>query len=238
MKENVVPKIKVGLIVPGEIVSFVQLAKYVELVERLGFDGLFFFDHLWPRNRPENPALDSLIGTAAVLNLSEKLFSGPMVLRITMRGADKSFDKLATLVSIYGSRLICALGTGDTNSINEDVFVPNHELSKNNRLEALELLIVELKAVTSNIWLGGVSQAITNLAVKYKLTVNVWDRPVNFLKTYPPNFPITWSGQYKTLSVNLKSNIQQLIELGVTWIILGWTPDLKKLATELREFIN
>jgi alkanesulfonate monooxygenase SsuD/methylene tetrahydromethanopterin reductase-like flavin-dependent oxidoreductase (luciferase family) len=50
-------------------------------VERLGLDGAFVFDHLWPAGAPERPALSCFPMLGAVAASTGRICFGPLVAR-------------------------------------------------------------------------------------------------------------------------------------------------------------
>lgn len=225
---------KFGIFAPGNIVGFDQLVLFIDKAELSGFDGVFFFDHLWPHNHPEKPALDSLISTVTALSVSETLLSGPLALRVTMRGVKETIAKTSTIESIFGKRFICTIGAGDIKSIQEDFFVPSVELNFENRIGALRSVIEVLSKRIPNLWLGGSASTIINLSSELNLGLNLWDKDIEFIKALPKNIKFSWSGPYASL-INLHDNspsrsIKSLIELGAEWIVIGWPPRLDQLS--------
>ncbi len=222
--------VKFGLLAPGHIVSFDELHSYIKRAESIGIDGIFFFDHLWPHGHPEKPALDSLIASATVLNNSSTLFSGPIVLRVTARGVESSFSKLATLYKLYNARFLCSIGAGDKKSLPEDSFISATELTFENRIKALTELTERLKPNIPDLWLGGSGPLIQKLAHELDIGLNVWDKDIDFIKSISNAIKISWSGPFDSLTHSPITFLKSLVDLNVHWIIIGWPPDFKSLS--------
>ena len=105
---------KVGLVLPLFSGEPERVLAFAERAERLGFDGVFAFDHLFPPGASaDRPSLEAFSMLSAVAARTERIAVGTLVTRATLRNAGM-IAKLATSVDgVSHGRMILALGTGD-----------------------------------------------------------------------------------------------------------------------------
>jgi alkanesulfonate monooxygenase SsuD/methylene tetrahydromethanopterin reductase-like flavin-dependent oxidoreductase (luciferase family) len=148
---------KVGLVLPMFSGDAGKVMAFAERAERLGFDGLFAFDHFFPPGAPpDRPSLEAFTTLAAVAASTQRVALGTLVARAQLRPAGL-LAKLAVNVDlISGGRMILALGTGDP------IDLPEHEafgfptLDKQERRDHLAETIAALKALfEGRAWDGG-----------------------------------------------------------------------------------
>lgn len=82
--------------------------------ERLGFDGVFVFDHFFPPGAPpDRPALEAFTTLGAVIALTERVMVGTLVTRVTLRPVGMLAKLASWLDAASGGRFILGVGTGD-----------------------------------------------------------------------------------------------------------------------------
>jgi alkanesulfonate monooxygenase SsuD/methylene tetrahydromethanopterin reductase-like flavin-dependent oxidoreductase (luciferase family) len=85
--------------------------------QRLGFDGVFGFDHLLPLGGPpDGPALEVFSILAAVAAACDALAVGTLVARVTLRHPGLLAKQAAALDDMSGGRFVLGLGSGDQRS--------------------------------------------------------------------------------------------------------------------------
>jgi len=85
-----------------------------EGAERLGFDGVFVFDHLFPPGQPpDRPSVEAFSMLAAVAARTERVAVGTLVTRAVLRSPGVLAKMAATIDVISGGRTILGIGTGD-----------------------------------------------------------------------------------------------------------------------------
>lgn len=136
---------KVGLILPllsGDSAAAVAFARRAEA---LGYDGVFAFDHLFPRGgRSDRPSLEAFAMLSAVAAVTDAIAVGTLVTRASLRAPGMLAKMAASVDGISGGRMILGIGTGDR----EDQ--PEHEaygLSFPGELERREHLIEIVRAL-------------------------------------------------------------------------------------------
>jgi len=106
--------IRVGLILPifsGDAGKVLQAARDAE---RLGFDGVFAYDHFFPPGGPpDRPALEAFACLGAVAASTSGLTIGTLVTRAVLRPPGILAKMAATLDLISAGRMILGMGSGD-----------------------------------------------------------------------------------------------------------------------------
>ena len=123
--------------------------------EKLGLDGVFVFDHLWPIGRPDGPALQSRVLLGALSVETSRVVLGSLVARVSLVANAVLVHEMETLHRMLGDRLIVGLGTGDSLSRTENqrVGVPFAPVAK--RVADVTDCCVRLRAVGVRTWVGG-----------------------------------------------------------------------------------
>lgn len=159
--------------------------------ERLGFDGVFVFDHLLPpqaatsssegqgpvkgdpRSLRAAPDCFALLG--AVAAATQRVRFGPLVARVWYRAPAVTAAALRSLVAVGGRRVIAGLGVSDRLSYLEVETFGLAFPHQRERLETLERTVSAIRAESDvPIWLGGRSRAILEAAARLRAGVNLW----------------------------------------------------------------
>jgi alkanesulfonate monooxygenase SsuD/methylene tetrahydromethanopterin reductase-like flavin-dependent oxidoreductase (luciferase family) len=90
--------------------------------ERAGYDSVWVFDHLWPLSGGrERPVLESWSSLAYLASATERITLGTLVTRSSLRHPALLAKMIATVAAIAPGRLVCALGSGDKLSAQENL---------------------------------------------------------------------------------------------------------------------
>jgi alkanesulfonate monooxygenase SsuD/methylene tetrahydromethanopterin reductase-like flavin-dependent oxidoreductase (luciferase family) len=90
--------------------------------ERAGFDSVWVFDHLWPLSGGrERPVLESWSSLAYLASATERITLGTLVTRSSLRHPALLAKMVATVAAMAPGRLVCALGSGDKLSAQENM---------------------------------------------------------------------------------------------------------------------
>ena len=174
--------------------------------ERLGFDGVFAFDHLLPLfGPPEGPALECFTTLAAVAAVTSRVAVGSLVARAGLRPPGMLAKLAATLDGISGGRAILGLGTGDERSDREHRMFGLATPPAGDRRSRLEETAVAVTALLAGraypggtlvptldgpvspapvrpggppVWIGGTSPSIARLAGRVADGWNGWGMDV------------------------------------------------------------
>lgn len=104
---------KVGVTLPQFTDDARKFLSGVERAEKLGFDSLWLFDHLWPLGgKRERPILECWTTLAYLAGISDAEI-GTLVTRASLRHPVILAKMAATVGSIASERLIVAIGSGD-----------------------------------------------------------------------------------------------------------------------------
>ena len=105
---------KVGLVLPLFSGEPERVLAFAERAERLGFDGVFAFDHLFPPGASsDRPSLEAFSTLSAVAARTERIAVGTLVTRATLRDAGMIAKLAASVDGVSHGRMILAVGTGD-----------------------------------------------------------------------------------------------------------------------------
>jgi len=132
--------------------------------ERVGLDGVFVFDHLWPLGRPDRPALYANVLLGALATETERLVLGPLVARVSVLSDDALVNSMLTLQAMVGDRLLVTLGTGDSANRAENEAYGVGFGSVDERVAAVVRCCGRLRAAGVATWVGGRSKAVRRAA--------------------------------------------------------------------------
>ncbi len=230
---------KIGVVAPVFVRS-PDLALWVaQEADDSGIDGVFSYDHLFPINSPQRPALAALPVLAAMAARTARIWLGTLVSRVTMLPLPVLVEALVTLNEISGGRAIAGIGTGDSLTAAENAaygldFPP---LDERLRLLAEAARALQGRGVTT--WIGGRSRPVRAIAAADAGSWNSWDGPVDELAAFaaanPGGASATWGGPPPP-DGDLEGHLRRLADAGVEWAVYGpppsvdWAAFLAKLA--------
>jgi len=150
--------VKFGLILPlfsGDPEKVLGFAKHAE---RLGYDGVFAFDHFFPPGGArDHPSLEAFASLATIGVATERISVGTLVTRVGVRSAGILAKMTAQIDDMTGGRMIVGIGTGDKmDQAEHEAFALPVERPWPERREALEETIGAMKALyRGERWPGG-----------------------------------------------------------------------------------
>ena len=108
------PRMKFGVSLGQERVTWPEIEEAALLVEELGFDSLWSHDHLIPSDpgRNEGPCLEAWAILGAFARMTKNVTIGPMVAGNTYRNPVLLAKSATTVDIISGGRLIFGIGAG------------------------------------------------------------------------------------------------------------------------------
>ena len=199
--------------------------------EALGYDSVWVFDHLWPlTGGRDRPVLESWTTLGYLAAVTERVTVGTLVTRSTLRRPVVLARMVATVGEIAPGRLVCALGSGDELSAGENIAFGLPYYSGADRINQLASTMEVVTTYSSEgvvwhtdgfvhtdglptaprpdpapeIWLGGWSRALLNLAGEGADGWNGWgtdvDRFAGAARTVSRaagnrDIELTWAGQ-------------------------------------------
>jgi alkanesulfonate monooxygenase SsuD/methylene tetrahydromethanopterin reductase-like flavin-dependent oxidoreductase (luciferase family) len=219
--------VHVGLILPVFERSPVAALSVAQEAEAAGLDGLFCYDHLFPINRPDRPALSAIPMLAAIAVQTERVRLGPLVGRVTLLPPAVLLSAFATLNQLSGGRLIAALGTGDslTKAENDAYGLPFPPVQE--RLRLLAETARSLRRLGVRTWIGGRSPRVRELAVAEADGWNDWDSPLPELASFVaahPDVEASWAGPPP--DGDLGPHLAGVAATGASWAIYGPPPSV------------
>lgn len=157
-------------------------ARFVEgarRAERLGFDSLWLFDHLWPLSGgKERPILESWTALAWLAEATERVTIGTLVTRSSLRNPVVLAHMAATADEIAPGRVTIGIGSGDEKSRGENEAFGIPYWAGADRIaqfeETLGTMRDGLEGSTVRLWVGGRSDDALALAARYGDAWNGW----------------------------------------------------------------
>jgi alkanesulfonate monooxygenase SsuD/methylene tetrahydromethanopterin reductase-like flavin-dependent oxidoreductase (luciferase family) len=226
--------VRVGLILPVFERSPAKALAVAQQAEAEGIDGVFSYDHLFPINRPDRPALAATAILTAVGLSTSRVRLGTLVSRVTLLPGPVLVEALATLDQIATGRLIAGIGAGDSLTKPENLAygLPFPPVSE--RLEALTYVARSLRTRSVHVWIGGRSPQVRQLAAAEADGWNSWDGPPEELAAFAGNGEATWGGP-PPADGDLSGHLQSLAGVGVAWVVYGPPPstDWARFVREL-----
>jgi alkanesulfonate monooxygenase SsuD/methylene tetrahydromethanopterin reductase-like flavin-dependent oxidoreductase (luciferase family) len=149
--------VKIGLVLPLFSGEPERVLAFAERAERLGFDGVFAFDHLFPPGAsPDRPSLEAFSTLSAVAARTKRIAVGTLVARATLRSAAMIAKLAVSVDGVSHGRMILAIGTGDPIDEPEHRVFGIRYLDKAERREHLVETVQAIRALfEARPWPGG-----------------------------------------------------------------------------------
>ena len=165
---------RIGVVIPTFREQPDEALAMAAEASRLGIDGVFAYDHLYPMGSPDRPALAPFPILARVAVEHPQLFVGTLVARVGLVATDVLAAEFAALDVLSPGHAICAAGTGDRLSAEENVAWGIPVGSAGDRRRALEDLASTLLSAGRQVWIGGGAAPTLEMAERIGATVNLW----------------------------------------------------------------
>lgn len=221
---------RIGVTLP----SFREDASAVDaaiLAERLGLDGVFAFDHLWPIGRPDRPALSAMPLLGAVAAATDRVTVGSLVARIGLLPDAVLLASLRSLDRIASGRFVAGLGVGDHLSAEENRAYGIPYAPREERLASLERCATKLVGAGVTVWIGGRARTI-EIARDVGAVVNLWEAGPDELASVRNDYAteVTWGGILgldpeqtgRTPVEQIADRLTELAVAGATWAVCAW----------------
>jgi len=219
--------VKVGIVLPSFSADAEAAFAIAAQAERAGIDGVFAYDHIWPMGSPGRPAISPFPLLAAIATRHRKLIVAPLVARVSLAEPERLAQRFATLEKIAPGRVIAALGTGDSMSLDEEIALGLPVLSAKERREKLRD-VVRLLPKSMEKWCGGGGEETNQIAREFEMVLNLWDSTAQELKQASLEGPVCWAGPKPG---NMSEAVRGYEEAGATWAVVAGNVNLEVLAS-------
>jgi alkanesulfonate monooxygenase SsuD/methylene tetrahydromethanopterin reductase-like flavin-dependent oxidoreductase (luciferase family) len=226
--------VRVGLILPVFEPSTDKALTVARHAEAEGIDGVFSYDHLFPINRPDRPALAAIQLLAAVACNTDRIQLGTLVSRVNLLPGPLLVEALTTLDKIATGRVIAGIGVGDSLTKQESFTYGLPFPPVSSRLDAAREVARSLRNQGLPVWIGGRSAAVRHLAQREADGWNCWDCSPEKLAAFHGPGQLTWGGP-PPAGDELSSHLRSLEGAGVAWVVYGPPPttDWPRFVSEL-----
>jgi len=227
--------VKIGVVLPtfreDPTAAFAMAAEAAEL----GIDGVFAYDHLYPMGSPERPALAPFPLLARIAVAHPQLCLGTLVARIGLVATDVLAAQFEALEALSPGRTICAAGTGDRLSAQENLAWGVPVGSADARRHELEALARDLGRRGREVWIGGGAPKTLAMAEAVGATVNLWGATVEQVAEQAARTTVSWAGVApEGGSGGFGRLFEGLRGAGATWAVLGGPVDLEQIVAVSR----
>ncbi len=205
-----VDQIKVGVILPIYKTAFPRLVEIAQLCEKLRFDSIWVYDHMFWDTAD---LFEGWTALSALAPLTKEIAVGTLVLRNAFRSPSLLAKMAATINSILDGRLILGLGVGDVKEDAEAYGIP-FPLDLETRVGMLSETVQILRLL----WTG----EPVDFKGRYYQLEHAMCRPMN------EHLARIWVGGLATRMVRLAA------EFADGWN--AWNPTLEKFRARMRIF--
>jgi alkanesulfonate monooxygenase SsuD/methylene tetrahydromethanopterin reductase-like flavin-dependent oxidoreductase (luciferase family) len=166
--------VRVGITVPQFRHDADPAVEVARRAEAAGLDGVFAFDHFFPLNQPERPAIHGPTLLGALATETERVAIGTFMARVGVVPDAVLVHTLLTLHRMAGDRLIAGLGVGDAASREETRRYGIADLPAADRLARLAACCDRLGRAGVRTWVGGLSEGARAVAAEHATAWNCW----------------------------------------------------------------
>jgi hypothetical protein len=182
--------VKISVALPQRLGA--ELVDVARLVERLGFDGVFCFDHLVPTADPRGPATEAVAALGSIAAATDRVRIGSLVLRVGLRPGFVVAGVAATLAMVAPGRAVVGLGIGDRSSEAEAARFGYTVGPVGERTALLAEAVDAARDTGVEVWVGGRHARVRDAALRAD-ALNVWEAHPDALPRVP--VPLTWGGR-------------------------------------------
>jgi alkanesulfonate monooxygenase SsuD/methylene tetrahydromethanopterin reductase-like flavin-dependent oxidoreductase (luciferase family) len=226
--------VRVGLILPVFERSSGKALIVARHAEVEGIDGVFSYDHLFPINRPDRPALAAIQLLAAVACNTDHIQLGTLVSRVSLLPGPLLVEALTTLDRMAPGRVIAGIGVGDSLTKPENFAYGLPFPGVSARLDEAAHVARSLRRRGLRVWIGGRSSRVRDLARREADGWNCWDCSSEQLAAFRGPGQLTWGGPPPGGN-ELSGHLRSLQDAGAVWVVYGPPPsiDWPRFVSEL-----
>lgn len=236
---------KVGVVLPTFQHGADLALEVAHQADRLGVDGVFCFDHLWPLGRPDRPAIAPFPLLGAIAASTGRIAVGTLVARIGLVPDEVLLAEMGAIEALAPGRLVAGLGTGDHQSAAENDAYGVPPASAEERRTALRRCARALRAAGITVWIGGGARRTVALAEEEGVAVNLWSATAERVAEQAARGEVTWAGPPPVPSPGVLAaggsreqaearSISELVaemgRAGATWAVVAWPVSLEALV--------
>jgi Luciferase-like monooxygenase len=226
---------RLGLILPTFRLTPREALRAAAAADDLGLDGVFAYDHLWPMGSPERPALAPFETLATVAVRHPRVVVGTLVARVGLVADDVLVSQLRALRAVASGDVVCALGTGDAKSRDENLAYGVAYDPPETRRASLRAVAETLVADGAEVWVGGAAGPTRDLALAVGCTANLWDADPDEVRSAAGATPVTWAGPYPTDAAapdraRARELVVALQSAGARWAVFGAPAGVEDVA--------
>ena len=199
------PRVKVGLTLPSFVEDPEIPLSVARAAEDAGLDGVFVYDHLFRDGRGgrRRPALESVALLGAVAGATSRIAVGALVFRAWLRPAATLATTIETIARLAPGRVVTAIGSGDSQSREENESFGLGFRTVAERVGALEAAVRAANDLGARIWVGGRHPAVRDVAARDAQGWNGWGGDADEFGAEAvemrrmadrPDFDCTWGG--------------------------------------------
>lgn len=210
--------------------------EYAQRAERLGFDGVYVFDHLIPVGSKFDDTIESVGLLGALAAVVPRLTIGSLVLRASLRSPQVTASIARTLGVIAPGRIVLGFGVGDQQSRDEMV---RYGFAFNSVAERVGVLATTLELVEAEgvrTLVGGRHPLVVGVAAKADVW-NLWEPQNDAIDAAVSIHPfVTWAGRVEASAVlngTLVRDLRELTKLGCREAVLALLPGTEMEAIEM-----
>lgn len=231
------PAVRVGVTLPTFRSDAETALAGAQRAERLGLDGVFVFDHLWPLGRPDRPALAAFPVLGAVAAVTGSVAVGSLVARVGLVPDAVMVARFQALAALAPGRVVAGLGTGDLKSAAENLAYGIPFGTAAERRRSLAECARALAADAIAVWIGGGAPGTVAVARSTGAAVNLWDAPPSAVAAQAASTEVTWGGPVPVEPAAIVELLRPVVVAGARWVVCAWPaslPAVAEAATELR----
>lgn len=209
---------KLGVLLPLFRTTLDDALTTVDEAARLGLDGVFAYDHLYPIGHPERPAFRPFPALAAAAMRSD-LVLAPLVARVGLVDDALLVQEFATLAALAPGRVLGALGVGDHLSADEHARYGIDLRPLDERRARLDAVAAELSNLGLPIWVGGSGPTTVARTRAIGAAVNCWAASARTVADLAAGGEVTWAGDLPRDLDEAASVLGALASAGATWAV-------------------
>lgn len=228
---------RVGVMLPTFQSSPSEALETALEAERLGIDGVFSYDHLWPMGHPGRPSLAPFPLLGAIAASTTTLCVGTLVARVGIVPDETLVAEFGALAGLAPGRIIAGLGTGDHLSENENRAYGLPFASAHDRRQAVGECARILLEAGLTVWVGGLARRTVAIAEEVGAVPNFWQAPPARVAAQAARSEVTWAGMAEPGNGSrdldagrLLKVAGPLVDAGASWVVFGWPVRLGELA--------